>query len=250
MRWRVTKLTRIMAVQIAAALMLTVPQSGAQAQSVDELVRSMATTLAEAQAFTVHVEKTFEVVLVDGNKVQFAGAMDLAIRRPDRLWVSYGEELSAKEACYDGSQFTLHDLRADVYGALPAKPTIDELLDALSEQYGVFLPLAELFSRDAYEEFAGKVIEKLYVGQSDVGGRMTHHLLFTGEHAAWQVWLPVDGPSVPLKMVVTRTEIPELPQQTFVFSDWDLIADLPDDDFMPVISESASLAAFLPREGK
>ena len=244
-----TKLTRMIAVPIAAALMLTSPQGGAQAQSVDELVRSMTTTLAEAQAFTVHVEKTFEVVLVDGNKVQFAGAMDLAIRRPDRLWVSYGDDLSAKEAWYDGSKFTLHDLRADVYGALPAKPTIDETLDALSAQYGVFLPLAELFSSDAYEEFTGKVIEKLYVGQNDVGGQATHHLFFTGEHAAWQVWLPVDGPSVPLKLVVTRTEIPELPQQVFVFSDWDLAADLPDEDFVPEIPASASLAAFLPKEG-
>lgn len=235
----------------AAALLLMMPSSGAGAQtpSVDELVRSMTETIADGQAITVHVEKMFDVVLVDGLKVQYAGALDLAVRRPDRLYVSYGDDLSAKEAWYDGSRFTLHDHRANVYGALPAESTIDATLDTISEKYGVLIPLGELISSDAYEQFAGKVIEKAYVGLHDVGGQPVHHLLFTGEHAAWQVWIKADGPPLPLKLVVTRIDVPGQPQQIFLFSDWNLAAELPDEDFVPEIPDGASMAEFLPTQG-
>jgi len=242
---------KLLAGPIAAGLLTAMPAGAGWAQTpqVEDLVRSMARTLAEAQAISVHVEKTFDVVTVTGLKIQYSGAVDLEVRRPDRLYVSYGDDMSAKEAWYDGTRFTLHDHLANVYGHLPARSNIDETLDALKAEYGVLLPLAELLSSDAYDQFAGKVIDKVYVGQHDVGGQPAHHVIFSGETADWQLWIRTDGTPLPLKMVVTRTDIPEQPQHIFLFSDWNLAADLPDEDFVADVPADASLARFLPREG-
>ena len=54
---------------------------------------------------------------------------------------------------------------------------------------------------------------------------------------------------LPLKIVVTDTTEPSEPQQTFLFTDWDLAADLPDSMFTPDIPEDSALAAFLPKKG-
>lgn len=235
---------------ISLALFAAAFGHSAQAQSpkVEGIVKSMTDTLAAAESISVHVEKMFDEVLIDGLKVQYSGAIDIEIRRPDRLYVSYGDDLSAKEAWYDGSQFTLHDHVADVYGQLPSASTIDATLDAISDEYGVLLPLGELFSSDAYEAFAENVIEKIYVGRHDVGGVAAHHLLFTGPNAVWQLW--VDAGEVPLllKLVVAQPDAPGYPQQIFLFSDWDLAADLPDDSFVAEIPEGATRASFLPKE--
>ena len=56
----------------------------------DTLVREMASLLSSTETFTLHIEKTFDEVQSDGAKVQFSGAADIAIRRPDRFYVDYG----------------------------------------------------------------------------------------------------------------------------------------------------------------
>ena len=63
----------------------------------DTLVKQMATLLSSTERFTLHIEKVFDEVQSDGAKVQFSGAADIAIRRPDRFYVSYGDEFTAKE---------------------------------------------------------------------------------------------------------------------------------------------------------
>ena len=230
---------------VVAALANPAP---AQSQKVDGIVKQMTDTLAAAQNVSFHVEKMFDVVLEDGLKVQYSGAIDIEMRRPDRLYVSYGDDLSAKEAWYDGQRFTLYDHIAKVYGALPSAGSIDATLDAIREKYGVLLPLAELLSSDAYETYSQGVIEAIYVGQHDVNGMSAHHVMLVGANAVWQIWVDAGEVPLPLKLVVAQPDAPGYPQHIFFFSDWDLSADLPDDDFVVEIPEGASRVSFLPRE--
>lgn len=235
---------------LSVALPLHGPAPAQQAPVVDDLVRSMTDTLAGATSIAFHVEKMFDDVLVTGEKIQYAGALDVAMRRPDRFHVSYGDDLSAKEAWYDGTQLLLLDLRAGVYGKLPAEGTIDATLDAVAEKYDLRMPLAGLMSSDAYEVFTERAVEKRYVGLHDVDGVAAHHIFFSGETVDWQLWIDAGDVPLPLKLVVTYAEEPREPQSIFLFTEWDLAADLPDDTFTPQIPEGAALAAFLPRQGE
>ena len=235
---------------LIAVVAIALPINGFSAETqnpvtVDALIKSMTDTLRDAKSISVHVEKTFDDVLVTGIKIQYSGAMDIDLRRPDRFHVDYGDDLSAKEAWYDGSHLVLMDYRADVYGRLPAESTIDATLDAVEEAYGLYLPMAGLLSSDAYEIVHQKADSMAYIGLHDVDGVLAHHVLITGGHTNWQIWIDAGEVPLPLKIVVTELDEPGEPQSVFLFEDWDLAAELPDDVFIPDIPDGTALAAFL-----
>jgi len=221
-------------------------QDAQQITTVDELIKSMTDTLKDAESISVHVEKSFDDVLVTGIKLQYSGAMDIDLRRPDRFHIDYGDDLSSKEAWYDGSHLVLVDYLASVYGQLPAESTIDATLDAVEQAYGLRLPMAGLLSSDAYEVFREKADKMVYVGLHDVDGTLAHHVLITGPYTNWQIWIDAEEAPLPLKIVVTELDEPGEPQSVFLFEDWNLAADLPDDLFVPQIPNGAALATFLP----
>jgi hypothetical protein len=235
---------------LAFTLMLGVstPRAAAQdAVTVDGLLKAMTETLTGAKSITLHVEKTFDDILVSGHKVQYSGAIDIALRRPDRLYVSYGDDFASREVWFDGTQFVLQDHKARVHGQLPAAKTVDATLDEVAEIYNVVMPLAGLLSADVQEQIEANEFFKLYIALSDVEGVPAHQLLLSGENVDWQIWIDAGEIPWPLKIVVTDTTEPGEPQQTFLFTDWDLDADLPESMFPPDIPEDSALAAFLPK---
>jgi hypothetical protein len=218
--------------------------------TVDVLMQRMAETLVGAESFSVHAEKLFDVVLLSGPKVQHSGAMDLEIRRPDRFYISYGDDLSAKELWYDGKTLTIQDHLTNIHGVVPAAGTIDATTALLVEKYGLFLPLAEIFSADSYAKYSEAARTRLYLGIHDVNGRPAHHLLFTGDHADWQIWIDAGEVPLPLKIVVNQFDTLGEPQQTIVLSEWDLEATLPDENFEAEITEGSVYAKFLVSKGE
>ena len=127
---------------LAFTLMLGVstPRAAAQdAVTVDGLLKAMTDTLTGATSITMHVEKTFDDILVSGHKVQYSGAIDIALRRPDRLYVSYGDDFASREVWFDGTQFVMQDHKARVHGQLPAAKTVDATLNEVAEIYNVAL---------------------------------------------------------------------------------------------------------------
>ena len=237
---------------LAFILMLGVPAPRAAAQdavTVDGLLKAMTDTLTGAKSITLHVEKTFDDILVSGHKVQYSGAIDIALRRPDRLYVSYGDDFASREVWFDGAQFVLQDHTARVHGQLPAEGTVDATLDALAEKYNVVMPLAGLLGDDVQQLIDENLHSGLYIGFSDVEGVPAHHLLLSSDTADWQFWIDAGETPLPLKIVVTDTTEPSEPQKTFLFTEWNLAADLPDSMFTPDIPEDSALAAFLPKKG-
>jgi len=212
------------------------------------LLSAMADTLTGATSITVHVEKTFDDILATGQKVQYSGAIDIALRRPDRIYVSYGDTFASREVWFDGSQFVLQDHKARVHGQLPAAGTVDATLDAIAEKYNVVMPLAGLFGDDVKQVMEENLSGGLYIGLDDVEDVPAHHLLLSSDSSDWQIWIDAGETPLPLKIVVTDITQPGEPQKSFVFTDWDLAADLPDSDFTPEIPENSALAAFLPKQ--
>ncbi len=237
---------------LAFTLLLGVPASRAVAQeavTVDGLLKAMTDTLTAATSITLHVEKTFDDILVSGHKVQYSGAIDIALRRPDRLYVSYGDDFASREVWFDGTQFVLLDHMARIHGQLPAAGTVDATLDAVAMKYDVVMPLAGLLGDDVQEVIDENLFFGLYIGLSDVEGVPAHHVLLSSDDADWQIWIDAGETPWPLKIVVTDITEPGEPQQTFLITDWNLEADLPESMFTPDIPEDSALAAFLPKKG-
>ena len=202
------------------------------------LFRESVVLLQSSPALSVHIEKQFDVLLANSAKVQYSGAMDLTMRRKDGLHVDYGDDLSAREAWYDGSKVVIFDHLANVYVEEPANGTVAEVLLNLELQYGAKMPLAPLLRGTVVDNLSAALESSRYLGIHDADGVPSHHILLRGAEVDLQLWIDADDRPLLRKLIVTFNTIEGAPQQVLTFSDWDLEprisrtsfrADLPDD---------------------
>ena len=188
------------------APLLVVPHLvAAQAQSDPyEIFRNAAALLDGADEFTVHVEKDFDVVLIDGAMVQYSGAVDVAYSEELGLYIDYGDDLSAKEFWYDGETVTLIDTLANIYVAVPFEGGVSGMLDAIEVKHGIRLPFAPLVGKNLGRDLETAVTTARYLGIHDVDGIPCDHLLFRGKIEDWQVWVDTGDAPLIRKLVVTK----------------------------------------------
>ncbi len=223
----------------------------ARAQSVGEsapspraLLRSMTNYLAAQSSFSFHVESNFEIFDL-GQKLQFAGAADIEIRRPNKLAIDYRDDLSARHVWYDGSQLTFVDPEQGMHASMQAPATIDDALDHFEEKYGLVMPLTDLIGEDAYQLIATRALRASYVGLHDVDGEACHHLAFIGESADLQLWIQDGDRPVPCKFVIDYKEELGRPEHVAVMMDWEFGKKLPDSHFKASIPDGSRKIEFL-----
>ena len=186
------------------------------------LYRDVRAPVEAATTFSVHVEKQFDVVMLDGAMVLYSGALDILAERAGALHIDYGDDLSAKELWYDGTTLTLIDHLHNVYAQVPAEGRVATMLVELDERYGLQLPLSPLLSAGIADDFEDHVQSASYLGIHDAEGEPCHHVLFRGTSVDLQAWITIGEKPLLRKMVATFREIDGSPQQTLIFSDWNL----------------------------
>lgn len=220
----------------AALLVLTV-QSGLAAQppsAVDPdamaALNKMGAELRTHQTFDVKSEVTREDVLGDGQKLQYSGTVEVQARRPNGFKISMMSDQRNRELYYDGKTVTLFSPRLGYYASFPAPDTIAKTLQRAKDNYGIELPLADLFAWGVDKSLEARVLSGFKVGPEHVGERKCTHYAFRQKYVDWQVWIADDGPTLPCKLIVTNTDDPALPQYVSVLH-WAFPASLPDSVF-------------------
>ena len=107
--------------------------------------RPWAPTCAPLKVFQVSAAVIDEDVLEDGQKFQYAGVAEAIVQTPNRLRMTTTSERSDRLFLYDGKNVTLYGKRVNYYATAPAPPTIRELVTKLEEEFGISLPLVDLF---------------------------------------------------------------------------------------------------------
>ncbi len=233
--------------QILILLSLLLVASVSAEETAEDVLDSMASQLKSLDSFSVHMEKTFDDVMVDGAKIQFSGAADLLVRQPDRLYIDYGDEFTSKELWYDGKTFTLHDHLKNVYMRVDAERNIRDTLTGLRDRYGILLPLMSLLRGDPAENYGEGVRVRRYIGLHDVEGIPCHHLLFRGNDIDWQLWIQDGDTPLLRKYVVTYKQLEGSPQETIILTEWELNPRLKDKLFEAKVPTNAIQAEVLPR---
>ena len=72
-----------------------------------ELLRQMSDFLNGLRQFSFHTENSVDTVLPSGQKLQLGRAVDVFVRRPDRLRAQIDGDLLDQELFYDGRSITL-----------------------------------------------------------------------------------------------------------------------------------------------
>jgi hypothetical protein len=214
-----------------------------------DLFRQAQDYMSEASSFSVHVEKRFDVVLSDGAKVEYSGALDVVVTRSQGLFMDYGDDLSAKRVWYDGETLTLLDPLSNFYATAPVEGTVAEALDRVAQDLGMELPLAPLLRQNLAEDLKSNTTAN-HLGIHDAEGDPCHHLLFRGEHHDLQLWISAGESPLIRKLVLTYWEIEGSPQQSLTFGDWNLKAKIKPRVFKAQLPEDAISIEFLPPGGK
>jgi hypothetical protein len=235
-------------VAIAAALVAVKGgiSAAAPALSTKELLDRAVAELTQADAFSFHAEILLDRIDSTGQKLQFAAAVDAAVRRPDRLRIDYIGDLTAKRAWYDGQTLTIFDPDHGVYAEMPGAGEVAATLGAAEKRYGATLPLADLARSDLGERIDSGVVARVHrIGLHDVGGVDCHHLALRRERDDVQLWIRAGDRPLLCKLVFTYKDQPGSPQFVAVFSDWDLSPKLRDEEFEAKLPKEAVRATFL-----
>jgi hypothetical protein len=211
----------------------------------NNLLTQFCEALGSAHAFSFHAEVMFEEVLPANVKVQFAGAMDFAVQRPDKVVVDYHSDLGAKRFWYSGDTVTILDPLKMVYASETVPPSIDAMLDRAEQKHNLTFPLADLAASDPCEPFHKLISYGGFVGVNDVNGIETNHIAFSSPKTDIQLWLSRSGKPVPLKVLIDYRSEPGSPEYIAFLSNWKFPQEIPASRFRAVLPKDAKRIEFL-----
>jgi len=238
------RISRSLLAGCTAMLLLSVPaETGTQAApapaprispNVDPdamaALERMGAALRARNVFVLNADVTDEDVLESGEKLQFAGTIEVRARRPDRFKLSIMSDIKDRQIYYNGKQVTVYAPRLGVYGQFTAPATIAQTLRAARERYDIELPLADLFTWGTDDSAATRLTSGFLVRPETVQGRACNHYAFRQENVDWQIWIATDAPQLPCKLVITNTADESRPQYTAVMR-WQFPNAIADDLF-------------------
>lgn len=199
-----------------------------------------------AQEFTFHADITFDHVLPTGQKLQYAAAEDVALRRPGQLYVGWTGDLGDRQFWDDGKSITLFDPATPFYASEAVPADIDGMLDKVTAELDFSPPLADFLYSNPYRAVRGNVQFGLYLGPSDVNGKSCDALAFVEKNIDWQIWIDPGPQRVPCKIVITYKTAPSQPQFSAVFSHWDFTPRIATSLFTPEFPSGTRQIAFAP----
>lgn len=230
---------------IATTVFAADPATSSINPEADRLLRATSTTLAQAKAFSFKAE-VWEDVVVAGHKVTTTKTVDTQVRRPDRFQMEIRSPRRNRGFWYDGTAFTLLDRLNNLYGSVAAPETIDKVLDAANDKYGINFPLEDFLVNDPYGSAVGGIKGGAYFGKVTVLGTPCQHIAFSTDKVDWQLWVQDGANPLPRKLVITYKKDDTEPQVTVIFSAWKLKSGLSDKTFVFTPPKGAAKVEILP----
>lgn len=222
----------------AAALAAAQPSPAAVNRAAISALEKMGTYLNTLQSFEVQSTTTIDEVLDNGQKVQFGGTVEFKVRRPNQLRVEVSTDRKHRVFFYDGKSVTLFGPRVNYYSTVPAPPTIAGVLDALGANYGIEIPLADLFYWGTDKARTADIIDADHIGPATIDGTACDHYAFRQQGVDWQIWIQKGPTPLPRKLVITTTTDPTQPQFSSVLR-WKTQVQHAQSDFVFVVPKNA-----------
>lgn len=198
------------------------PQAGAAgtaATTVDpvaiQALRSMGNYLKTLNSFELRSKATIETNMENTDlKVSLGLENTYRVQRPNAFFIELRSDRQYRQFYYDGRKFTVNVPRQGFYAAVDAPPTIGDLIDAIYEDYGIALPLSDIF----YWADAGTPTEDVRsavrVGYAKIGGVDTDQFAYRGDELDFQLWIARGSRPLPMKIAIINREDPIHPSFT------------------------------------
>jgi hypothetical protein len=225
----------------------------------DEVLRAAGKYLGDAKSFTFTADVWEDTVLAEGQKVKRQKTTKAGVRRPNGVYAETHNERVARGAWYDGKTLTIYNRQGNFYGTVDSPDTIDKMIEAVSDKFGIAMPLSDLLISDLYAGVTKNVTRGMYLGRQTVAGVRCHHLAFVQDDIDWEMWVEDGRAPVIRKYLITYKNDDKAPQFEATLSDWNFDAKLDDYAFtfrpplgaskIEVLAANASAAAPADRQG-
>jgi len=186
-----------------------------------EALNRMGTYLRSLKAFKVDSEVTQDDVLDDGEIITTIRTNTLLAVKPDLLRAELKSEDRDVLLFYDGKNLTVYGKLVNYYATVPAPATTAQLVDKAYNQYGIEVPLIDLFKWGTDESAIRKITSASDVGPSTLQGITCEHYAFRQQGLDWQIWIQLGDYPLPLKFIIRTLTDDARPQHTANLV-WDL----------------------------
>ncbi len=189
-----------------------------------QALRDMGAYLQTLRRFAVHGAVSGERVLADGQKLQHDASATLDVERPDKLRALMRTSTAERQLFFDGRAVTLWAPLHKYYSTVEYSGNLGSLIDRLEANYGVQVPLSDLFRWGTPQAPLDRIESAMNAGQESIGGELCDHYAFRQGKIDWQIWIAAGRRPLPRKIVIT-SRADEARPQSVTLLDWNLAPD-------------------------
>jgi hypothetical protein len=209
---------------------LPAPPDEPDSLSPEELVTQMTAFMASHDDFSFEAHVTYQSLQESGQTLHFDMIQRLAVSKPDRLfWETRNDDASIDLGWYSDGHFVMFKQPDDIYGQIEVPTTIPEMIDVVTNDYGIIVPFSDLLASGDRSVFLEDLQDSDYVGLAWVEGGWSHHVALRNELVDFELWIQAEGDPIPLRLAITWKLEEGLPGNVARFREW---------DFSPAFDES------------
>jgi len=179
-----------------------------------QALNKMGAFLRSLKAFQVDSEATNDDVLDDGQIITNIRTSTLLAVSPNLLRAELKSDDKDVFLFYDGKNFTVYGKLLNYYATVPAPATTAQLIDKVDNDYGIEMPLVDLFKWGTDDSAIRKITSAFDVGPGTVQGITCEHYAFRQEGLDWQIWIQLGQYPLPRKFVIRTVTDDARPQHT------------------------------------
>jgi len=179
--------------------------------------------LRSLKAFRVHTENSRDEILDYGQKIMVDNQSVMTVQGDDHLHIANKNAFKEidQQFFFDGRTFTIYGNNSRFYASFEAPGTIRQLLEEAWNRFGIEIPLADLFRWGKDKDAETDILAATVLGPDEVNGKACMHYAYRNKDVDWQLWIENGKTTLPLKLVITNTLDPTLPQYVSVMR-WEL----------------------------
>ena len=197
--------------------------------------------------FSIEARMQSDDIFRDTMAVTYAHRIEIDVKRPGKLFVSIDGDVKSREYYLNHGDFTVYDIPTRYYGKLRVASNIDDALDYLFEAYGIKTVLANIIYSDLQRRIPPRN-KGYYFGESEVEGKLCHHIGFDYPTHSYQVWIEKGAHPLIRKFIIVDKTQPLLPRSEAVLK-WDIDPKFPDGFFLFTPEKGDKRIDITPKKG-
>ena len=196
-----------------------------------QALERMSAYLGTLTTFEIRTQTSLDIVTEIGQRVQIDGTAHYKVRRPNGFVIDVVTDLKKRSFYYDGKRFTVFSPAHEFYATVDAPDTILKTLDVLWDQFGLALPLEDLFRwNDSKSGRKEDLSSGFLVGPATIDGVLTNQYAFRQGEVDWSVWIEQGDRPLPRKLMIIDRGQAEQPAYVARLA-WTLNPTFPADTF-------------------